>query len=286
MVNQVVFFGIDEYSTSPQANQPELSAPFSPPDKRNEAIQIWRQDAPKWSESNDLIKKFITSTKRRELFIGRIPNFTAKDRQGLKNLVNANFKLKIWTSVSKKVHDGGSYTSHLEAYLDSIEDECKTCPNSECVDYTEQMFCPISMAELGNTLMMVNGRLFRTRRQDDGSRIHAERFAIKYITENLQTTGMSTIDIYCNNSPCEKCCRELNHLLRSQNQIIFRFWFGHVYRLKNNDDFEGLVRIRSNPNAQIQLWTKFTRAKYMNRVPDSTKAYWTRVQRRIAANKK
>ena len=217
LVNQVVFFGIHEYSTSTQANQPELSAPFSPPDKPDEAVQIWCEDAPTWSEANNLITKFIKSPKRRKLFIGRITNYTGRDRQGLKNLVKANFTLKVWTSISEKVHDGGSYTSHLEAYLDSIEDECKTCPNSERVDYTEQLFCPISIAELGNTLMMVNGHMFRSRRLDDGSRIHAEMYAIKHITEHLKKKGVSTLDIYCNNSPCENCCRELEHLLRSEN---------------------------------------------------------------------
>ena len=221
----------------------------------SEAKIIWISNSPNRNEADQLIHVFEQYDDKPVIYIGRVYNYTSDDRQGLKELVKAGFKLRVWENVSRKIQTG--YDIHLGLYIQSIVEEAKECPDRERDHYNENQVSPIALGEIGIThLLTNNGRLHRS--IPDGK--HAERVFTDY---NRQKLKDDISHIWIKNSPCSKCSKKLSNFLTVQEQVHIHI--GHIYRpSRDPNDFEGMVDLSIKcRNVQFSVWKTFNETKYI-----------------------
>ena len=81
--------------------------------------RIWISNSPKKQESIDLLEVFKKHKHKPTLYIGRVYKYTSEDRQGLKELLDAGFKLEMWGNVSREIHQ--RYKIHIDQYIKSVK---------------------------------------------------------------------------------------------------------------------------------------------------------------------
>ncbi len=241
------------------------------------AEKIWISNSLNCTQADQLKDKFKQCTHRPVIYIGRVCNYTSRDRQGLKELVKAGFTLRVWENVSSKIKP--RYDSHLDEYIKSIVKEAEECPDRERHDYTEEQVTPIALGEIGITHLLTNsGRLYRSKCEKKKI-THAEIVFINQ--QEQQHEGDDISQIWIKNSPCSECSNALKEFLKNQGDLEFlknqgeiSIYIGSIYERRNEPDGDireyallqdkkGMVELlRTHRNVMLELWATYNDTKY------------------------
>lgn len=214
--------------------------------------QINYNNSPKKAEAMKLIAQY-TKTPKPILKIIRVQNYTAEDRQGLKELRKEGFVLE-WDSAAELIYP--RYNVHLQLYFDSIDKECQDKER-----YSHEEIVPIAVTEVGIThLLDDKGRLHRsTREQQHAEAVHAEVVFKNILLKNKEDLNSIT-EVWLSNSPCANCSKELLDLYKDSSHKP-TIYIGHIYKLQNHYNKKEMVNM-ARAGFKLEIWEEFSKVKY------------------------
>ena len=233
--------------------------------------RIWISNSPKQQESVDLLE-FFKHKHKPTLYIGYVYQYTSEDRQGLKKLLDAEFKLEVWDNVSREMYP--RYEHHIDQYIKSVKNEWEEVPETEPESYSPEDVVPIALGEVGITHLVCEGRLYRS----SGKNRHAEVIFVNDI-RNRHIQVQKIHKIWIKNSPCFKCCNVLIKLFEQRGSERPTIFIGNIIKPKDKKrkNFKGMVKLKSE-GFKLQIWESFNKPKY-GRLHEETIAYLNLVNR-------
>ena len=203
---------------------------------------LWIKQAPKYLAAKDLQNFFTEQSDKPVLYIGHIHKYTANDRQGLKNLVNDGFELKVWENASNNVKP--RYTECVCEYLKLLKEEALTHPDKEPSDYTEDKVAVISCGEDRMTHLLTNkGTMYRNSYEPYQ---HAE-----VVLKKKERLAQNITKVWIKNSPCSKCAKILSEFFADSSKPVL--YVGSIYQPDDMEDRKGLLSLIKE-GFRIEVW--------------------------------
>ena len=226
-------------------------------DKHNKDIitELWIKKAPEYTESQVLKNSFEDSIKKPVLYIGHIHKYTARDRQGLKDLITGGFELKVWENASQYVKP--RYTECLQQYLNLLVQETVDYPEREADNYIETEVAIISCGEDRVTHLLTDkGDMYRNSYEKDQ---HAE-VVLHVASERSKHAALDIKKIWVKNSPCSPCSKVLLDLFSNtiDKPVIY---VGSIYNPEDEKDRRGLLSLLE-AGFDIKVWGTMNTALY------------------------